>query len=536
MSEKSTPCFLFLLLGLAISSQVQAGPCRPWQQEDSVAKDLVIGEITINANNIFDPADKKENRWYHRLANKLHIQTRREIIEYQLLFSRGDKYDERIIQETERLLRANRYIKDVTVRPGQVCGNVVDIVVKTNDNWTLTPGLSFGRAGGFNKYGLDIQEHNLMGYGKDLNFSFNHTIDRDERLLSYTDPLFMGTRKRLDLSAKDNSDGEGYVFGYTLPFYQLDSRKSWGVTATINKQETPLYRNGSIFRKIGEDEKTLNVFYGWSDGNVKKTATRYSVGWTVEEKKFSAVAPYNIIPATRKLSYPWVEMEYFEEKYTKKTNFSTMGIVEDISLGHHFKFKAGALTESMGSDNDYLYLSASYNKGYRPFLNQLGLLSLGVNSFVGNGPLEGVRVKGSGQWHYLQSNNSHFYLSGEFEAGSNLQAEEQITLGGDTGLRGYPVRYQSGNRAFLVTVEQRHFFDWYPFRTVRMGTAVFADAGAAWGQGNSRKVLYDVGVGLRFVITRSSDAKVLHLDFAFPIGAPATIDNFQVILKTKKSF
>jgi len=528
--------FLILLFALITSTEVHAVECRPWQPSDRLNKNLIVGKISIEIGNVYDNNNTEENRWYHRVANNLHIITRQKVIKRQLLFFSGDQFNRRILLETERLLRANSYIKNALITPVEICDNTVNINVKTNDSWSLTPGLSYDRTGSVNRYSIDIEENNLLGYGKDIHFGSSQTIDRDERMFSYTDTQLFGSRKRLYLAIEDNSDGDGFAVDLSLPFYQLDSKQSWGATITSNKKETAIYQNGSIVRKFGEDKDFASVFYGWSNGNINNTTTRYKFGWAYEDNNYLPVAPYNITLAARTLSYPWAELEFFEEKYVRKTNLSTMGTVEDISLGHHFKFKAGLINKSLGSDDDYLFLSSSYNKGFQPYSNQLGLMSLGISSFIGNGLLEGARIKGEAQWHYLFSRHNHFYLAGKFEAASNLQAEEQITLGEENGLRGYPVRYQSGDKSFLISVEHRHFYDWYPFRTVKLAAAIFADAGSAWGQGNKRKILADAGFGLRFVVTRSSIAKILHLDFTFPIDAPANIDDFQVTFKTKSSF
>ena len=44
-----------------------------------------------------------------------------------------------------------------------------------------------------------------------------------------------------------------------------------------------------------------------------------------------------------------------------------------------------------------------------------------------------------------------------------LDPDQQLLIGGDTGLRGYPLGYESGTSRGLLTVEQRFYTDWYPF-------------------------------------------------------------------------
>ena len=82
----------------------------------------------------------------------------------------------------------------------------------------------------------------------------------------------------------------------------------------------------------------------------------------------------------------------------------------------------------------------------------------------------------------------------------NLDPENQVLLGGDNGLRGYPMRYQAGESRAILTVEQRFFTDWYPWRLFRVGYAVFIDVGRVSGRDPratpSLGTLSDVGVGL----------------------------------------
>src|SRR5258708_33275440 len=113
----------------------------------------------------------------------------------------------------------------------------------------------------------------------------------------------------------------------------------------------------------------------------------------------------------------------------------------------------------------------------------------------------------------------------------------QLLLGGDNGLRGYPLRYESGTSRALLTIEQRFYTDWYPFRLVRVGGAIFADVGRTWGSGaignSDPGLLRDVGFGLRLRNTRSGLGHGLPLDFAFPLNNPVGIPTLQVLGPTR---
>jgi hemolysin activation/secretion protein len=113
-------------------------------------------------------------------------------------------------------------------------------------------------------------------------------------------------------------------------------------------------------------------------------------------------------------------------------------------------------------------------------------------------------------------------------------------LGGDTNLRGYPLRYQTGERSVLLNIEQRFYTDLYAFRLIRIGYAFFLDVGRVSGDDPRMTpnlgTLYNVGMGLRLTSPRSSSNSVVHVDLAFPINAPADIDDVQFIIERKATF
>ncbi len=144
------------------------------------------------------------------------------------------------------------------------------------------------------------------------------------------------------------------------------------------------------------------------------------------------------------------------------------------------------------------------------------------------------------RYYRHQSDKRMFFATIEAVAGHALDLDNVVELGGDTGLRGYPLRYQGGDSKLLATLEQRLFSDWYPFRLFRVGGAVFADVGRVWGENPvnapNQGWLRDVGFGLRFAPTRTGFSKVLHLDIAFPLDGDSSIDDVQILLESKRSF
>ena len=149
-------------------------------------------------------------------------------------------------------------------------------------------------------------------------------------------------------------------------------------------------------------------------------------------------------------------------------------------------------------------------------------------------------------WLLRVTERQLFFASLRGTAVEKLDAEKQLLLGGDTGLRGYPLRFQDGTAQALLTLEHRVFTKYYLFRLFHVGGAVFFDAGGSWGRGNAppfatseptnQGLLTDAGFGLRFGSSRSAFGNVIHVDLAFPFNGPNTIDRMQFIVESKTSF
>ena len=523
------------LLGCTLSN-VQAESCRPWQSSDAQNTALRIGTITVQSQDIFDLNDPKESHWYNRTANRLHIQTDKNVIIHQLLFKPGDPYVAAKLAESERLLRAQRYLKEARIVAEKVCGKHIQVTVHTRDNWTLTTGVSFGQAGGNSNSGIEIDEHNLLGMGKSLTLGYKQDNDRNQIHLGYHDPNLFGTHYQLTAAAQDNSDGNGYQFNLTLPFYQFDSKRAWGISAQHLEQETPIYGQGQVLHKIGEDNLAANFFYGWSEGRRQDRTERYLIGWQYARKGYFTTPSNTDYPPPEVQSYPWLGYEYVQDKYTQRENFHTMGNTEDIALGHQGAVSAGLLHPQLGADATYLKLNASYSKGFSLSPQQLGLVSLENTTWLGNGLHRGGRTTLKGEWNYFNTPNSSWHVSGIAKAADNLVLGEQILLGGTEGLRGYPTGYQTGDKSIVLKMEKRFYFNGYPFHVAKVGAVAFADAGTAWGQGKPAEWLGDIGVGLRVVSTRSSSGKVLHIDLALPVNTQGKPDDYQLVIGTQTGF
>src|SRR3984893_8825944 len=140
----------------------------------------VIGEILIDNQNIFNLGDPQDDVKLFRIATHLHSRTRKAIVREQLLFRSGERYSRRLICESERILRAERDFYDAWIRPLRYHDGKLDLRVTTRDVWTLNPGFNFGRSGGTNSTGVQLEELNVLGSGVGVKLAHKTDIDRTQ--------------------------------------------------------------------------------------------------------------------------------------------------------------------------------------------------------------------------------------------------------------------------------------------------------------------------------------------------------------------
>jgi len=438
-------------------------------ESPSPEPEAVVGEIKLRKLNVFDLSNEEENNWLYRLANRLHIVTRDRVIRGQLLFEPGEQYDQRLFEETERILRRNRYLYDANIETTLRKDGVVDVVVVTKDVWTLGPDLSLSRKGGENKSQIGIEEQNLFGHGQTVRFNHEENVDRRSNSFEFSDRHLGHSWVSMYLQIADNSDGETSQFS-AVPVPTLPSA----------------------------------------------------------------------IPTDRKLTYPYLGFETLQDEFEISSNRDQIGRKEDFLLGTRLAGSIGWASESFGADRDALLYSATASRGFGSLDRKTLLLSATASGRLESGHSANVLATISARYYVTQSRKRLFFVGLQGSAGLALDLDNPVQLGGDSGLRGYPLRYQNGESKMLVTIEQRYFTDWYPFRLARVGGAIFADVGRVWGRnplgGEPLGWLKAIGVGLRFAPTRSASAKMVHLDIAFPLDGDPTLDSVQISLEAKRSF
>jgi len=212
----------------------------------------------------------------------------------------------------------------------------------------------------------------------------------------------------------------------------------------------------------------VQVYGGWSHGLQNGWVRRWSSGVTYDEHVFAPVSTWTgvtAIPEDRRFLYPWLQFDLVQDDYLKLWNHDQIARTEDFYLGTTASVRVGWADAALGSSRSALMVRSSAGRGLRSGSSTL-LLAGTLTGRLENGEPRDALLAGSVRYYVEQNEHWLFFTTLEGTKGWRLDLENQILLGGDNGLRGYPLRYQDGTARALWTLEQRYFTDWYPFPAV----------------------------------------------------------------------
>ena len=503
-----------------------------------------INDIIVDNRDVFDLNDPKENNFLYRLANKIHVVTKPKIIKKNILLQEGDAVSVQQMAESERILRNTSYIieADLCLVPSKE-EDKVDLKVTTRDLWTLQGDISFSRQGGDNSNSIGIEDQNIFGTGAAVAIGRIKDSERTSSVFGFENEHFLRRWQRFALRHADSDDGFSTHVSIGQPFYSLDTRFSWSAVYNHRELEQDIYDLGEEIDVFDDTRRSASFSLGFSKGLQHGVTHRYQVGFIKSDSQARAVAEtsnLSLLPQNRDLAYPYIGYEYVEDKFITAENYLLIGREEDLFLGKRFNLQVGYSPSEWTDDNNAWIFSSSYNQG---ILRGKHLLLLGshVDGLQVDNRAVNTLWSNSLRYFYRHSRHRSNFIRLAGSMGDNLEANSQPFLGGESGLRGYPNRFQRGNHRALLSLEQRYYSDWEPFHLVRVGAAIFYDIGRTWGANETgateRGWLQSAGIGLRLGSTKSSFGRVLHIDFVFPFdGEEDGVEEFELEIATKATF
>lgn len=498
-----------------------------------------VGKIHINSLPIFDTTDPKENNALYRWINRIHPPTHPWVFRELILFKEGGPINNHMVDESERILRKQKYASDASIRVVSKCGNTVDMEVITKEVWTLLPEFKLNTTGGKSSTAIGLNDSNFLGTGSLLALSYAHEVDRDRVLLHYQNNNVKGSRIRLITHFEENSDGYVRNLQLALPFYELDATRTWGGQATQSKETEHQYYRGEAISAVDTEREYSQAWFGHSAGLVDGVTNRFVYGFVYDRKRYNVLpgeTPTSPMPSNRRLAYPYFSFEQIQNDYGVAYNINQINREEDIHMGRSLNLTFGLSPVNTTRLIFNGYLSDTLTSRNKQLLQ--GQVNWQGRWNFDHSQVEDLRVTMSMAYHRGQTDSRSLYLGVRLQDTWNRDPERQVILGGSSGLRGYPFYYATGDASYLVTAEQRIFTNYSLFSLFNVGFVGFVDAGRAYSKSAGTPddgLLTDAGFGIRLVPNKTDKEHVIHFDVAWPLKKLPGASGIQITAEVKKT-
>ena len=514
----------------------------------------IIERVVIVANKVIVPGDlplagKIPWTW----LNHLHVRTRDYVIAREMLFHVGEPLRADLIEESGRNLRQFFIlaVARIVVARGSAPDRVV-VVVVTKDNWTLRLNTNFTiDQARLDSLSFSISESNLAGRNKTISLEYALDPGRHTVGLGFVDPRMSGSRHQLRLIGdvflkRDTGALEGGFAQFTVgrPLFSLRTEWGWQLNLAYIQELHRQFQGGDLRMVKFGDERIPDVYASRViTGNLVGTRSfgvidklNLSAGFRVTSSRYrlpddfpstlsqAARDAYTaILPRSESASGPFISASAYRAHYIRLQNIDSFALSEDFRTGPSASLEVRFADPVFGFDSQYIGFSGSYGATYFGRDN-LFALAISAGARLQGGIIAGtnwVNESVSASFRNVTPRFGPFrlHIAGALQFRRNDLSNGRVSLGSDSGLRGFAPRELVGNNFYRVNMELRSIA--VNLWTVHVGGVIFYDGGdaptslvtASWHQ--------DVGFGLRILFPQFNK-DVLRLDLGFPLERPAS--------------
>ncbi|KIQ14545.1 hypothetical protein RT99_22110 [Flavobacterium sp. MEB061] len=175
--------------------------------DGKIIRNITVVTLDPFGHSIADTTARPRN-WGERTGNKLHLKTKKIAIYNLLLFKRNVPYDSYKVQESERLIRAQRYVTAVriTKQLASPASDSVDVTIRVLDSWSTIPKFSISSS----RVSVGFKEKDFFGSGQELEYRFTNRFDDGQNAndVIYTIPniknTYISTKLRYNMDLDNN--------------------------------------------------------------------------------------------------------------------------------------------------------------------------------------------------------------------------------------------------------------------------------------------------------------------------------------------
>lgn len=461
-------------------------------------------------------------------GNQMHMNTRRMVIKDLLLFKKNEFYDSLLVKESERLIRSQKYVRDVltSIYTNSPKADSVDIYIRVSDVWSILPSLSVSTS----SLDMGLTDANFIGLGNSFHVDtkMNTAIKGQVTQIGYLIPNFKNSHitGKLQYYFSGKNDLKNLEFkrpvyspvSSNLEYLTLSNRylvKSIELTRSFYSPVAK-WAGGIFIGQLMTNQNYVNndsVRYLSSKTNIQdywvarawqlykgNTWTARSTNFIVSGRRLIIKYP-NRLPEAESVNLFNNENIYFagigitSRKYIQDRYVFDYGKVEDVPVGSAFGLTMGLSLQK--TNHFYLGLKAAwgnnYSFGYLSSHFEYGTLigTQGWQQQVLTGRINYyTRLFKIGYWNLRQ------FVRPTMILGINRLPTDNLSL--REGIKGFEEIDYPATRMIALTLQTQSYAPWniYGFR---FGPYLFSSFGILGNptSGISNAKLYSVlGLGI----------------------------------------
>ncbi len=483
-----------------------------------------VALVRAMPHEIWDPVPPGPLSGVYSVANRLHVRTRPATVRASLLVREGDPFDPRRVAESERLLRALRFLspESVLVRPR---GDSVELEFHTRDRWSTNPEINLESGGGRVYGAMSFTERNFLGLGWWVAGNYREDPVGITRGLTLANPHAFGSAWRTEFNAATGTAGKSNAVVLEHPHRGEAGPRTLGARWSRVSSEAQLFDRGALAARIPRRTEELEVWWGAGERTPDGLVRRGRLLLAVLDRRLEpsllepGVGP-EYAGGTEDLRHRRVgaEARLWRPRFIQRRGINRFERVEDFDLGPSITLEAGFAPKAFGGTVDEGYARVRLAGGIEAAGHGFGFAEAGLRSRFRRDARE-VLGTVTARWVEQPHAGVTLVLGALGVAGRDMPRDFQVVVGGLDGLRAYPVHALSGTQLWRLNAEARFSGGHAVGDLLRVGAAVFTDAARAWGIGASDAPWHhDAGFGLRIALPHVSLDDVLRIDIAWPLA------------------
>jgi hypothetical protein len=444
---------------------------------------------------------------FSKSGNSLHLKSNQINIKNLLLIRENQVFDSLLVKESERLIRSQKYVRDVSFQVQVTSQNAdsVDIFIRELDNWSIIPKGAFSNSLTM----IQLNDKNFLGLGHEFNTGY--TWYPDSKDYAYTTNYYLPNIRNTFINVNLHYDTDKFQnsvvsFAVDRPFFSPFAKWAAGVDISqqihyynaytiidlpfesqlfkFNKQDFWVGNAMQIFKGNTELKRTTNFI-----STVRFLRIRYL------EKPIEILDPHYMF-SDEDLYLASIGIS--TRKYVRDKYIFGFGLTEDVPVGRVYSVTSGFQKKnnvdriyvgariSLGNYYSWGYMSSNFEYGtfFHASKAEQGVFNAEINYFTG--------LLEIGNWRFRN------FVKPEVTFGLNRFVSDSLTINDGYGLEGFNSSTLSGIDRLLLTFQTQSYAPWN-FIGFRFGIYVSYSMGmladAVSGFSNS-KVYSKIGVGV----------------------------------------